>query len=116
LFVPAGAIIPATDTADMRKLHDEPSRALRIFPGGGSGRSAFTLYEDDGLTHRYRDGDYAEVQCTLEWTPKAIRLRVDQRGGYRLPYAAVRVIAPPGERRPLRVSGEAVAIKIAGRR
>jgi alpha-glucosidase len=116
LFVPAGAIIPTTDTPDMRKLHDEPSRALRIFPGGGSGRSAFTLYEDDGLTLRYRDGDSAEVQCSLEWTPKAIRLRVDKRGGYPLPYAAMRVIAPPGERRPLRASGDAVELEIARRR
>jgi alpha-glucosidase len=115
LFVPAGAIIPTTDTADMRKLHDEPSRALRIFPGGGSGRSAFTLYEDDGLTHRYRDGDSAEVQCTLDWTPKAIRLRVDKRGDYALPYAAMRVILPPGERRSLRTSGDAVALEIARR-
>jgi alpha-glucosidase len=116
LFVPAGAIIPTTDTPDMRRLHDEPSRALRIFPGAGSGRTAFTLYEDDGLTHRYRDGDSAEVQCSLEWTPKAIRLHVDKRGGYPLPYAAMRVMAPPGERRPVRASGEAVRLEIAGRR
>ena len=115
LFVPAGAVIPTTDTADMRNLHDEPSRALRIFPGGSSGRGAFTLYEDDGLTHRYRDGDRAEVQCTLEWTPKAIRLRVEKRGTYPLP-ASVRVIPPPGERRPLRVNGNGIALEIASRR
>src|SRR5262249_49115338 len=37
LFVPAGAMIPTTDTPDMARLHDEPSRALRIFPGRDRG-------------------------------------------------------------------------------
>lgn len=48
LFVPEGAIVPATDSADMRRKHDEPSRALRVFPGRGRGKAAFALYEDDG--------------------------------------------------------------------
>lgn len=113
LFVPAGAIIPTTDTADMRHLHDEPSRALRIFPGRGRGASAFTLYEDDGLTHRHRDGDYAEVQCTLEWTARAIRVQATKRGGFRLPYAALRVVLPPGERRRLQLNGKGIALREA---
>jgi len=111
LFVPAGGVIPTTDTRDMRRLHDEPSRALRIFPGGGSGASVFTLYEDDGLTHRHRGGDCAELECRLEWTPRVIRVHVAKRGRYRLPYAQLRVIAPPGERRPLRLSGDGVALQ-----
>ena len=48
--------------------------------------SAFTIYEDDGLTHRHRDGDYAELECMLQWTPSAIRLRVKKRGRFALPY------------------------------
>jgi alpha-glucosidase len=112
LFVPAGAIIPATDTSDMRRLHDEPSRALRIFPGSGRGSSAFTLYEDDGLTLRYRDGEYAEVECGLEWTANAVRLQVRKRGGYRLPYDRLRVIPPPGERRRLQIAGKGIDLTL----
>jgi alpha-glucosidase len=112
LFVPAGAIIPATDTTDMRRLHDEPSRALRIFPGSGRGSSVFTLYEDDGITPRYRDGEYAELECTLEWTASAIRLRVSKRGGYRLPYAKLRIVPPPGEQRRLQLAGNGIALTL----
>jgi len=110
LFVPAGAIVPVTDTAEMRRKHDEPSRALLLFPGGGRGKSVFTLYEDDGLTHRHRDGDFAELECRLQWTPSAIRLRVSRRGGFALPYSTLRIVVPPAERRSLQLEGEDVAL------
>jgi len=110
LFAPAGAMIPTTDTADMKRLHDEPSRALRIFPGGGRGASTFTLYEDDGNSYGYRDGQYAEVECTLEWTDRALRVHAVKRGRFPLPYSTLRVRLPPGERRRLVATGEGVNI------
>ena len=112
LFVPAGAMIPTTDTSDMRRLHDEPSRALRIFPGRGRGTSTFTLYEDDGLSHGHRDGDRAEIECVLEWTDRALRVHAAKRGRFPLPYATIRVLRPPGERRRLELSGEGVALEV----
>jgi hypothetical protein len=81
-----------------------------VFPGRGRGESAFTIYEDDGLTHRHRDGDYAELECMLQWTPSAIRLRVKKRGRFALPYPTLRIVAPPAERRALRLEGEDVAL------
>jgi alpha-glucosidase len=113
LFVPAGAMIPTTDTADMLRLHDEPSRALRIFPGRGRGSSTFTLYEDDGLSHRHRAGDHAQIECMLEWTDRAVRVHARKRGGFVLPYEALRVVLPPGEKWRLRLSGDGV--KLAAR-
>jgi alpha-glucosidase len=110
LFLPAGAMIPMTDTEDMRRLHDEPSRALRIFPGQGQGAGTFTLYEDDGLSHRYRDGDFAEIECRLEWTASEIRLHARKTGGFQLPYERMRVVKPGTERRPLRLAGEGIAL------
>ena len=112
LFVPAGAVIPTTDTSDMRRLHDESSRALRIFPGRGRGTSTFTLYEDDGLSHGHRDGDRAEIECVLEWTDRALRVHAAKRGRFPLPYAKIRVLRPPRERRRLEVSGEGVALDV----
>jgi alpha-glucosidase len=112
LFVPAGAMIPTTDTADMRRLHDEPSRALRIFPGTESGSSAFTVHEDDGLSWRYRDGDYAELDCRLEWTARTVGLRVTKHGRYRLPYPSLRIVPPPGERRRLKLAGKGINLAL----
>jgi len=110
LFVPAGAMIPTTDASDMKRLHDEPSRALRIFPGQGRGAGTFTLYEDDGLSNNHRNGDHAQIDCTLEWTDRALRVRASKRGDFRLPYATMRVLLPRGERRRLDVSGDGVAL------
>jgi alpha-glucosidase len=112
LFVPAGAMIPTTDTADMTRLHDEPSRVLRVFPGRDRGASTFTLYEDDGLSHRYRAGDFAEIECTLEWTTRTVRVHACKHGGFVLPYEALRVALAPGEKRRLDVRGE--GIRLAG--
>ena len=111
LFVPAGAMIPTTGTSDMRRLHDEPSRMLRIFPGRGRGASTFTMHEDDGFSHGHRNGDRAEIECTLEWTDRALRVHAVKRGRFPLPCAAIRVLRPPGDRRRLELTGEGIALE-----
>ena len=41
LLAPAGAIVATTDNGDdYSRLHDEPSRGLRVFPGADAGRFA----------------------------------------------------------------------------
>jgi alpha-glucosidase len=111
LFVPAGAMIPTTDAAGMKNLHDEPSRALRVFPGRDRGSSAFAVYEDDGLTHRHRDGDHAQIECRLEWTDRKLRVDAVKRGRFELPYGELRVVTPPGENRRLELHGDGIALR-----
>ena len=111
LFAPAGAILPVTDTPDMRRKHDEPSRALRMFPGRSSGESTFTLYEDDGITLGYRDGDCAELHCSLSVdASRNPREGTQKQGRYALPYATLRIVVPPGEKRRLELAGEGVEL------
>ena len=86
---------------DFSRLHDEPSRRLRIFPGPGAGTSRFVLYEDDGIS---ADGPLTRVLITLEWTPDQVSLRVDAEGDYALPYAVIAVETRPAERRSLSLS------------
>lgn len=112
LFVPAGAMIPTTDTSDMCRRHDEPSRALRIFPGRGRATTAFTLYEDDGLTLAYRDGDWAQIAFELATSATTIALQARKSGRHRLPYDRIRVVPPPDERRPLRLDGHGIALVV----
>ena len=115
LFVPAGAIIPTTDSADLRRKHDEPSRMLRVFPGQRRGSSSFTLYEDDGATHAYRKAQFARVEVGMEWTSTRIRLRASVGGDYALPYRTMRVAVPPGEPRRVECSGTGIDLVIAKR-
>jgi alpha-glucosidase len=110
LFVPAGGIIPTTDREDLTHRHDEASRALRIFPDKMAGESAFSLYEDDGGTLGYLNGDSAEIGVVMEWSRKRIRLRATKYGAYRPHFNQIRVITPPGETRPLDLVGEGVKL------
>jgi len=113
LLVPEGAIFPLTNEArDFSRLHDEPSRCVRIFPGRGSGESSFTLYEDDGLSLRHREGDLAELDFCLDWDDDAVRLSLAKRGGYALPYDTVTVALPAAERRWLALESAAGAPRL----
>jgi hypothetical protein len=108
--VPAGAVLPLTAEArDFSRLHDEPSRCVRIFPGRGSGKSCFTLYEDDRLSLRHREGDFTELDFRLDWDGDAVRLRLAKRGSYALPCDTVTVALPAAERRRPVLESEAGA-------
>jgi alpha-glucosidase len=103
LAVPSVAIIPLTDAGDdFSRLHDEPSRLLRIFPGPGAGSSRFVLTEDDGIT---ADGPVTRVTFDLAWTETEVTLTAHADGGYALPYAHISVAMPRAERRRLTLSG-----------
>jgi alpha-glucosidase (family GH31 glycosyl hydrolase) len=97
LVVAEGAILPMTDAGDdFSRLHDEPTRAVRIFPGPDAGAGRFTLMEDDGVGVA---GALTRVTLELAWTASAITLAVNAAGDYRLPYRRIRVIPPQAERR-----------------
>ncbi len=99
LVVPEGAILSVTDAGDdFSRLHDEPSRALRIFPGPTEGHSRFVLVEDDGASAA---GAATRVAFDLAWTASAITIAVSASGDYPLPFQRVRVVAPRAERRPI---------------
>ena len=103
LVAPAGAIVAATDSGeDYSRLHDEPSRALWIFPGAGDGDSSATLYEDDGLSLA---GASTRVTIALSWTASRIRIAVEANGTYPLPYSEMRLILPEDETRTVEAAG-----------
>ena len=110
MFCPAGAIVAMTDSADVSRMTDEPTRSIRVFPAPGESASAFTLYEDDGLTLRYRDGEFAEVAFAMTTSAGEIRIRADVWGRYRLPYRSIRVVMAVDESRPLVLEGSGVAL------
>ena len=114
LFVPDGGMIPATDSLDFSRLHDEPSRQLRIFPPRGAGESEFTLYEDDGLGFGYREGDFAEIDFALRTTGRMITLDARKRGRFALPYDRISIVVPNDERRRLVLRGDGIMLAPAG--
>jgi len=110
MFARAGAMIPLTGRDDCSRLHDEPSRHLRVFPAPDQGRETYALYEDDGISLRYRDGDYSEVVFDLETTAGEIVLSAHVTGRYALPYRDITVEFPLGEKRRISLNGIGVEL------
>jgi alpha-glucosidase len=106
----AGAIVPLTGRDDFSRVHDEPSRHLRVFPPHDTARATFALYEDDGISLRYRDGDYAEIVFDLQTTAAEIVLAARVSGRYTLPYRQITVEFPPGEKRRISLNGTGVGL------
>ncbi|HTL77597.1 MAG TPA: glycoside hydrolase family 31 protein [Casimicrobiaceae bacterium] len=109
LFVPAGGMIALTDSTAFDALHDERSRQLRIYPARGDSESTFVLYEDDGVSHRYENGEFAEVRFELRSTARSIELRAQRSGVYPV-QEPIRVVPTATERRRLALRGEGVAL------
>jgi alpha-glucosidase (family GH31 glycosyl hydrolase) len=74
LFVKAGSIIPMWPEGTLSwATRDTAQLDLDVYP---EGRSAFTLYEDDGVTRRHAAGEYAEQTFTVDATGVAVQLTI----------------------------------------
>ena len=66
LFCKAGAILPLNIYTDKNNSQtDVAGRDVYIFPGADN---TFTLYEDEGVNNRYKDGHFATTKMHLEWS------------------------------------------------
>ena len=69
VFARAGAIIPQAITEDLNDTSNPKHLKLDIFPGESR---TFTLYEDDGITLAYKDGDCALTEFVWNWSEKPV--------------------------------------------
>ncbi|AGY58747.1 glycoside hydrolase family 31 protein [Gloeobacter kilaueensis] len=83
LYVPAGAALPMNP---VRQHTGEPTDALiwRVWPGEGS----WTLYEDDGNSFAYREGQWATTTCRVQQT--AVEL-TERQGNWQPPERQIRI-------------------------
>ncbi len=83
IFVRAGAILPMYPSMlfDGEKPLDEVT--FDLYP---QGESTYTLYEDDGNTRKYTDGDFSEQRVTVQAPEQGsgeVQVRIDAvKGGY----------------------------------
>jgi alpha-glucosidase len=100
LVVAAGGILPMTDSQDFSRLHDEPSRCLRLFPGHGTGTSEFVMTEDDGTSEA---GPRADITITMSWNADDVMVRAAVKGEFPLPFKTIFVAIPEADQRTLHV-------------
>lgn len=78
LFVKAGAIIPTCKDMHYVGQRSAEMLGLEVFPHGNS---AFTLYEDDGITNAYLHGDVAITEITCSADEGGVTLTIQPRRG-----------------------------------
>ena len=79
VFAKAGAIIPLSGDAG-NSVRNPEHMQLRLYRGNNT----FTLYEDDGETCAFRQGDFSKTEITLAETEKTLTLCIS--GGAEKPY------------------------------
>lgn len=105
LMVIAGSVLPQMQ--DMRYIGEKPDdiRLLYIFPDSGESKRTTLLVEDDGVSMKYKEGEFTEIFLTLTSSPTKTHLDI-QHGhyGYQPQYNNFKIILPPEESRPLTIS------------
>lgn len=71
VFAKAGAIVPLAELSEANLSANPSQLTLRVFPGNGE----FTLYEDDGISNDYLQGN--SVSTTIRTRIKEDQLEVD---------------------------------------
>ncbi len=107
LFVRAGAILP---TGPVRQYSAEPSTEplrLTVYPGADG---QFALYDDDGLSFAYEQGDYSLALCA--WSERARTLQITPRKSRRGPGVEIIVGVAGGASKTIRLDDSSQTIQL----
>lgn len=108
LFVRGGSVVPINDSDIRFGTKSRDTRGLLLFPHPGEGETKYHLFEDDGVSDRYSQGEYAEIRITMRTVQGSIRITVYKTGPFTLPYNRIRLYLPPGYKSPLTVNGRSL--------
>lgn len=78
LFAKAGAIIPMGPSMKYTTEYKPTYADIHVWPAGVS---AFTLYEDDGTTYNFKNGEYAKTKFESKKTTSAWEFTVNAKEG-----------------------------------
>ena len=106
LLVRAGAGLPLSERVRHVDAQTDDNRELKLFPLKGMGTCRGLLFEDDGESWGYRNGNALWVEWEMVCDSASINLKVKARGDYRPAWKALKVSLPAGEKRRLLVNGE----------
>lgn len=76
LYVPAGTVLPMARKKQYARVADWDTLQVRIYPGADG---SFTLYEDEGDSYRYEQGQYSTIKFL--WNDADSSLTIGQREG-----------------------------------
>ncbi len=106
LLVRAGAGLPLSERIRHVDAQRDNTRELKLFPVPGNGQASGLVFEDDGESWGYQDGNALWVNWQMRCTAEAIHLTFTTTSDYRPAWTSMSVTLPPGETRRLVINGE----------
>lgn len=80
LYIKGGAIIPTQAEKQFTDCKDDEHLTLEIYPVDGCD-TTYTLYEDDGATQAYLNGERASTKFSLKMSGREAKLEIGEREG-----------------------------------
>lgn len=77
LYVRAGAVVPLGAAKQWTEEPEKEPLTLRVYPGADGD---FGVYEDDGESFRYRDGEFTRLLCEWRDAERRLTVRSDANG------------------------------------
>ncbi|UJF18262.1 glycoside hydrolase family 31 protein [Vibrio sp. SS-MA-C1-2] len=105
LMTRAGSIIPTSQRIDHIDITEDDTRCLNIYPHMGLGSSQATIFDDDGESHNYKNGQFLNLDITMNCNNQEIRLTIKKDGNYTPAYNALTLRLPQQDNRQLVVNG-----------
>jgi alpha-glucosidase len=81
VFVKEGAIIPQREIQNYTNEKPASTIALNVYPKQNGEASSFTLYEDDGQTYKYENGQSAETKISVASHEGNVTLKISAING-----------------------------------
>lgn len=105
-FAKSGSVVPINDGEITFENSGEEKRGLLLFPSPGEDKVAHSIYEDDGISMDYENGNYSFIHVGMTTTKEQVRVSVNTTGDYDLPFETISLHFPQTEQREIIVNGE----------
>ncbi|MBY8235516.1 DUF5110 domain-containing protein [Vibrio fluvialis] len=90
----------------MQNTQDDHQRTILLFPAQGAHSFTQTIFDDDGESYAYQDGQYLELALSVTSDAKNIHVSLTQRGDFKPDYSNIEIRLPQTETRQLVINGE----------
>ncbi len=113
VFVRGGSILPYASTSQSTSESNDTPIEIQIYPGANA---TFTLYEDDGTSLAYLNGEKSKIN--FNWNDTARTLTIDERTGAYDGMPAERefiIRLPDGEEKRIAYNGNKTVVALAAR-
>ncbi|WP_312739262.1 glycoside hydrolase family 31 protein [Cedecea neteri] len=105
LLVRAGAALPHSERISYVSPQDDTVRELKIYPRQGAGVSHGMLFEDDGESWSYKEGNALWLSWEIICSANEINVAFSRKGDYLPAWREIKLSLPEGEKRRLLVNG-----------